>query len=404
MSSPLVNNAADDPSRIMTAAQTTLTAHTTQSSKRQPAICPTDEAAVVPAKDKKDNMASDSPRRKVDKRSTEYVIKSGLAGGLAGCEGKTVVGPLDRVKILFQTSNPNFAKYAGSWSGLPIAMREIYSQAGLGGLFKGHSATLLRIFPYAGIKFLAYEQIRRTFIKTKAQETPIRRFTSGSLAGMVSVFFTYPLEVIRVRLAFETRSEQRSTLRSIVKKIYNEHPPTTAHHPSNPVSAAATSVVENIAPRYGFANFFRGFSPTMLGMIPYAGASFLAHDTMSDVLRVPLLAKYTTLPHTSREESATTTYKPAQLRYWAELGAGGFAGFFSQTVSYPLEVIRRRMQVGGVVGDGHRLSIAEVARRIYVERGWRGFFVGLTIGYVKVIPMAATSFFVYERGKYYLGI
>ena len=85
MSSSLVNNAADDPSRIMTAAQTTLTAHTTQSSKRQPPICLTDEEAVVSAKDKKDNMASDSPRRKVDKRSTEYVIKSGLAGGLAGC-------------------------------------------------------------------------------------------------------------------------------------------------------------------------------------------------------------------------------------------------------------------------------------------------------------------------------
>ena len=60
------------------------------------------------------------------------------------------------------------------------------------------------------------------------------------------------------------------------------------------------------------------------------------------------------------------------------------------------------MQVGGVVGDGHRLGIAEVAKRIYVERGWRGYFVGLTIGYVKVVPMVATSFFVYERGKYYL--
>jgi solute carrier family 25 protein 16 len=62
------------------------------------------------------------------------------------------------------------------------------------------------------------------------------------------------------------------------------------------------------------------------------------------------------------------------------------------------------MQVGGVVGDGHRLSLAEVTRRIYLEKGWRGFFVGLTIGYAKVIPMVATSFFVYERGKYYLGI
>jgi solute carrier family 25 protein 16 len=342
--------------------------------------------------------------RKVEKRSPEYVLKSGLAGGIAGCAAKTVVGPLDRVKILFQTSNPNFAKYTGKWTGLPIAMKDIWLQDGARGLFKGHSATLLRIFPYAGIKFLAYEQIRAHFIKNRSQETMGRRFISGSMAGMVSVFFTYPLEVIRVRLAFETHKDARSTFRSICQKIYNERPQPTIRHPSNPLSAAAVGVVETVAPRHGISNFFRGFTPTMLGMLPYAGASFLAHDTTSDLLRHPLLAPYTTLPGTQREATDTTEMKPAQLRYWAELSSGGFAGFFSQTVSYPLEVIRRRMQVGGVVGDGHRLGMAEVAKRILMERGWRGFFVGLTIGYVKVIPLAATSFYVYERGKYYLGI
>jgi solute carrier family 25 protein 16 len=283
-------------------------------------------------------------------------------------------------------------------------MYDIYASSGLRGLFKGHSATLLRIFPYAGIKFLAYEQIRARVIKNRSEETAGRRFVSGSLAGMVSVFCTYPLEVIRVRLAFETRTDHRSSLADIVRKIYAETPPPTSHNPSNAVTATATHVVEKVTPRSGLSNFFRGFTPTLLGMVPYAGASFLAHDTMSDLMRHPRIATYTTIPHTSREESTTTTHKPAQLRYWAELGTGGIAGFVSQTVSYPLEVIRRRMQVGGVVGDGHRLSIAEVAKRIYVERGWRGFFVGLTIGYVKVVPMVATSFYAYERGKYYLGI
>ncbi len=319
-------------------------------------------------------------------------------------QAKTAVAPLDRVKILFQTQNPQFAKYSGSWSGFPTAMRDIYVNAGFAGLFKGHSATLLRIFPYAGIKFLAYEQIRARVIRTKSQETPGRRFVSGSLAGMVSVFCTYPLEVIRVRLAFETRANQSSNFSSIVAKIYAEKPPTVSHSPSNALTATATHVVEKATPRSGLSNFFRGFSPTLLGMVPYAGASFLVHDTMSDVMRHPLLASYTTLPHTSREESTTSSHKPAQLRYWAELSTGGIAGFVSQTVSYPLEIIRRRMQVGGVVGDGRRLSIPEVTKRIYLERGWRGFFVGLTIGYIKVVPMVATSFYAYERGKYYLGI
>lgn len=76
----------------------------------------------------------------------------------------------------------------------------------------------------------------------------------------------------------------------------------------------------------------------------------------------------------------------------------------SQTASYPLEVIRRRMQVGGAVGDGHRLRVAETAKLIFREKGFAGFWVGLGIGYVKVIPMVAVSFYVYERGKWWLGI
>ena len=62
------------------------------------------------------------------------------------------------------------------------------------------------------------------------------------------------------------------------------------------------------------------------------------------------------------------------------------------------------MQVGGAVGDGHRLRMAETARLVWAERGFRGFWVGLGIGYFKVVPMAAVSFFVYERGKMMLGV
>ncbi|KAH0538047.1 hypothetical protein GP486_008804, partial [Trichoglossum hirsutum] len=127
-------------------------------------------------------------------------------------------------------------------------------------------------------------------------------------------------------------------------------------------------------------------------MLPYAGISFLTHDTAGDWLRDPRIAKYTTLP------SPPDAYRP-QLNVWAQLLSGGFAGMVSQTASYPLEVIRRRMQVGGAVGTGQRLGIAETASKIWAERGIRGFWVGLGIGYFKIIPMTATSFFVYERAK-----
>ncbi|KAK3353064.1 mitochondrial carrier domain-containing protein [Lasiosphaeria hispida] len=358
--------------------------------QQNPAVCPTDNEAAVP-RNKSDN-----------KRSLDYVWRTGVAGGLAGCAAKTVVAPLDRVKILFQAHNPHFLKYTGSWFGVAEAMKDIYRQDGPMGLFRGHSATLLRIFPYAAIKFLAYEQIRAVVISKKEHETPFRRLISGSMAGVTSVFFTYPLELIRVRLAFETKKDSRSSLRSICRRIYSEksHQKPLATDLTSGTASAAAAAVNTVAPRTGLVNFYRGFSPTLLGMLPYAGMSFLTHDTAGDVLRHPKLAKWTTLP---QPENAPPG-KAAPLRSWAELFAGGIAGLVSQTASYPLEVIRRRMQVGGAVGDGHRMRIGETAALIMRERGTRGFFVGLTIGYVKVVPMAAAAFFTYERLKMLLGV
>ena len=196
-----------------------------------------------------------------------------------------------------------------------------------------------------------------------------------------------------MRLAFETKQDSRSSLSKICRQIYNEHPSKPTATIPVPAAAAAIAVT---APKSGLANFYRGFSPTMVGMVPYAGMSFLTHDTAGDWLRSPSLAPYTMT-------TSSTSGRPI-LRYWAELLAGGFAGLVSQTAAYPLEVIRRRMQVGGAVGDGHRLGMGETTSMIWKERGWRGFFVGLSIGYIKVVPMVAVSFFVYERSKLALGV
>ncbi|GAP90452.1 putative mitochondrial carrier protein LEU5 [Rosellinia necatrix] len=383
-----------------TAATTTAT--TTAATDKNSSSHPSTPAAAERAGTTETATVAEG-KKKPNKHSMDYMVRSFVAGGLAGCAAKTTVAPLDRVKILFQTSNPQFAKYSGSWAGLGRALGDIHAQHGVVGLFRGHSATLLKIYPYAAIKFVAYEQYRAVIIGARHQETWFRRFAAGALAGVTSVLFTYPLEVIRVRLAFET-GVRSSSLVDICRKIYYEHPlpkspPVPAPAPATAAATVATTV-RAVAPRSGIINFYRGFSTTMLGMVPYAGMSFLTHDTIGDVFRSTLLRGRATLPRPANAPAD----KPAPLRAWAELAAGGISGAVSQTMSYPLEVIRRRMQVAGAVGDGHRLRIAETAGMILRERGPRGFFVGLTIGYVKIVPMAAVSFYTYERTKTMLGI
>ena len=293
------------------------------------------------------------------------------------------------------------------------ALGDINKAEGMRGLFRGHSATLLRIFPYAGIKFLAYEQIRNNLIPNKTKETPGRRFASGAMAGITSVFFTYPLEVIRVRLAFETKRDSRSSLTRICRQIYHEQPPEKAAlassngYTQSTSPASVSETIARVAPRAGLSNFYRGFSSTLVGMIPYAGMSFMTHDAIGDLFRLPQFAPYTIMRGSHDTAMITKqgeTTKRAQLTATAQLTAGAIAGLVSQTASYPLEVIRRRMQVGGAVGDGSRVTMTQTAKKILLERGLRGFYVGLTVGYIKIIPMTATSFYVYERGKWIFGI
>ncbi|KAG1905158.1 mitochondrial carrier domain-containing protein [Suillus fuscotomentosus] len=317
-----------------------------------------------------------------DKRSFDYAIRSGIAGGLAGCIAKTAVAPLDRVKILFQASNPDFQKYAGTWTGAYRAGLAIYRDGGARGLLQGHSATLLRIFPYAAIKFMAYDQWRALVIPDRDKETNFRRFTAGALAGMTSVTFTYPLELVRVRMAFHSRlssssDQTRPSFLRAMRVIYNE---------GSTSSPATRTTAAQIFESFPVSKFYRGFSVTMVGMIPYAGTAFLTWDFLRAHF-FPVIDDHSKRPHPL-----------------ANLAIGAVSGAISQTVSYPFEVVRRRMQVGGLTRPDRWLRWGETVRAVYASGGWRGFYVGLGIGYLKIIPMTAISFAVWQGGKSLLGV
>ncbi|KZT00920.1 mitochondrial carrier [Laetiporus sulphureus 93-53] len=330
-----------------------------------------------------------------NKQSLQYILRSGLAGGVAGCVAKTVVAPLDRVKILFQTSNSEFRQYAGTWTGAFRAAALIYHESGIRGLLQGHSATLLRIFPYAAIKFMAYDQIEHVLMPTRESETNVRRFLAGALSGMTSVICTYPLELIRVRMAFMTRSSTphavaphlyiRPSFVSAMSEIYHENTAMkTTTFLSTPTSPSS------LFTRFPILKFYRGFTVSIIGMIPYAGMSFLAWGF--------LRARFLPPPPPS---SAHQRQKPTPV---ADLAIGAVSGALAQTVSYPFEVIRRRMQVGGLVHPDRWMRWGETFHAIWNANGWRGFYVGLSVGYLKIVPMTAVSFAVWQWGKRVLGV
>ncbi|KAJ1982045.1 coenzyme A transporter [Dimargaris verticillata] len=203
-------------------------------------------------------------------------------------------------------------------------------------------------------------------------------------SGTTSVIFTYPLDLVRVRLAYDTTSGTKNRIIHALQGIYRE--PTYRH-----------GLV-----KHPVTNFYRGFTISLVGMIPYAGASFYTYESLRRVCKDHY-------PGWAMVTPASTTNQPADpakphLRAWAKLLCGGIAGAFAQTVSYPAEVIRRRIQVAGATPSPLLVSPLAVAAEIYAERGLRGFYVGLSIGYLKVTPMMAVAFCVYEYMKELLDI
>jgi solute carrier family 25 (mitochondrial carrier protein), member 16 len=199
------------------------------------------------------------------------------------------------------------------------------------------------------------------------------------------VFFTYPLEVVRVRLAFETQNSGRISFPTICSRIYHERDnPVPTRSSLQPLPTTAPPQAPSIprhTPLFGISNFYRGFTATIVGMIPYAGVSFWAHDAVGDVLRSKTFAPYALAPVAPRNEREVR--HPKLKNQW-EAVAGGLAGLLAQTSSYPIEVVRRRMQVGGAVGNHEMKGAWQTVKSIYSTAGIRGFYIGLSIGYIKV--------------------
>ena len=71
---------------------------------------------------------------------------------------KSVVAPFDRIKILYQISSARFHIHQ-----VPGVALRIIQEEGLSALWKGNTATMIRVFPYSGIQFMVFDRCK-TFL------------------------------------------------------------------------------------------------------------------------------------------------------------------------------------------------------------------------------------------------
>ena len=94
---------------------------------------------------------------------SQPVVASFMAGGVAGAVSRTVVSPLERLKILLQVQSTGNTEYKMS---VGKALAKIWREEGFKGMMAGNGTNCIRIVPYSAVQFGSYnlyKGVRRTF-------------------------------------------------------------------------------------------------------------------------------------------------------------------------------------------------------------------------------------------------
>ncbi|CDO78167.1 hypothetical protein BN946_scf184467.g6 [Trametes cinnabarina] len=260
-----------------------------------------------------------------------------IAGGVAGAASRTVVSPLERLKIIQQVQPQSSEKqYKGVWSSLVRMWRE----EGFKGFMRGNGINCLRIIPYSAVQFTTYEQLKKWFTGYGGRplDTPTR-LCAGALAGITSVCTTYPLDLVRSRLSIATASIPLQTSVPAASTSPSAQPAlASAYHTAStsarPVAANVFSpkeltvwgmTVKVMREEGGVRALYRGLVPTAMGVAPYVGINFASYEALRGVIT-----------------------PPGKSSVHRKLLCGALAGSISQTLTYPFDVLRRKMQVTGM--------------------------------------------------------
>ncbi|GBG28681.1 Mitochondrial carrier protein [Hondaea fermentalgiana] len=289
--------------------------------------------------------------------SNSYMrIKQLVAGGGAGAITKTAVAPLERVKILLQVQGMKMADRSKSdfkYRGVLGTMRTVLKEEGVLALYKGNGANVLRVVPVYALKF-TFNDTFKDMVRTSNEPLSFGQLImAGTLAGLFQTCVTYPLETVRTRL----------TLGSGLGVQFN----------------GITDVLVQTVRKEGIAGLYKGIGPTFLSGSPYVGLQMTFYEIFKRRLE-------------GRQDGQSVLTIQVE-----KLLAGASAGVIAQTITYPGDTIRRRMQMNGMNGEAKLYKNSWECSKLLVQReGFAGLFNGLGANLIRCLPGAAIQFWAYD--------
>ena len=141
-----------------------------------------------------------------------------------------------------------------------------------------------------------------------------------------------------------------------------------------------SSLCQSILQREGPRGLYRGLFASLVGIVPYSGTDLTVFSMLKDAYE--------------------KNYPDAEPSIPTLLACGATATTCGQVVSYPLQLIRTRLQAQGMLGRPDRYAgMLDCFRKTVAEEGILGLYRGIGPNFLKSVPAMAISYAVFEAVK-----
>lgn len=268
-----------------------------------------------------------------------------ISGAIAGAVSRTAVAPLETIRTHLIVGS--------SGHSVSEVFHNIMEHDGWKGLFRGNLVNVIRVAPSKAIELFAYDTVNKNLSPKPGEQPKLpvpASLVAGACAGVSSTLVTYPLELVKTRLTIQ-RGAYDGLFDAFIKILREGGP----------------------------GELYRGLTPSLIGVIPYAATNYCAYDKLRKVYR--------------------KVFKQEKIGNIETLLIGSAAGAISSSATFPLEVARKQMQVGAVSGKQAYKNVLHAIASIFEQEGIQGLYKGLGPSCIKLVPAAGISFMCYEACK-----
>lgn len=297
-------------------------------------------------------------RRRDESSSSDAAIAGAVAGGIT----RLIAAPFDLVKIRFQVQRApiSTAHSDAKYVSFLQSLRSIHAEEGAKSFWRGNLAATGLWISYSSIQFGSYKQLQSVWPAEFAERhKTVVSSVNGATAGVIATIITYPLDLFRTVFASQGTPKPFPTMQSLASHTLRTR---------------------------GVIGFYSGLGPTLFQIAPYMGLSFGIYSTLNGMVADSAL------------DAPTGSIRWA-LSY---VGTGAAAGLVSKLAVYPLDTIKKRMQVRDITRCESYGVIPNYPtswtcfKDILQREGVIGFYKGTWPSLLKSLVTHSSTFAAYE--------